>query len=102
MRGGRPPQGHRHCAARLRSIRLIHAFRRVVSTLMFHQLTRAASVLLGVSLLAFASLNLAPGDPLAELRLDPQITPAAVAALRDRYGLNRPLVERYTRWLGSV
>jgi peptide/nickel transport system permease protein len=81
---------------------LIQAFRRVVSTLVLHQLTRAASVLLGVSLLAFASLDLAPGDPLAQMRLDPHVTPAAMAALRERYGLDRPFVERYTRWLGAV
>ena len=32
----------------------------------------------------------------------PQVSPATINALRDRYGLDRPLVEKYAHWLGSL
>lgn len=59
-------------------------------------------LLLAVSLLSFGLFEIVPGDFFDEMRLDPQISPAAVAALRARYGMDRPLPERYARWLLSV
>lgn len=59
-------------------------------------------LLLGVSILSFLLADLAPGDAVTEMRLNPRISPGAVAALRARYGLDRPLPVRYVRWLGSV
>ena len=59
-------------------------------------------LLLAVSLLSFGLFELVPGDFFDEMRLDPQISPAAVSALRARYGMDRPLPERYARWLLSV
>ena len=55
-----------------------------------------------VSLLSFVLVELAPGDYFAEMRLDPRISEATVHALRARYGLDRPLPERYGRWLASL
>src|SRR5207249_9407688 len=45
---------------------------------------------------------LAPGDFLNEMKLDPRMPPETVAALRDRYGLDRPLPLKYLHWLQSV
>ena len=59
-------------------------------------------LLVGVSLLSFVLLELAPGDYFSEMRLDPRISEATVRELRLRYGLDRPLPERYLRWLASV
>jgi peptide/nickel transport system permease protein len=55
-----------------------------------------------VSLLSFGLFELVPGDFFDEMKLNPQISPAAVTALRARYGMDRPLPERYGRWLLSV
>jgi peptide/nickel transport system permease protein len=55
-----------------------------------------------VALLSFALAEIAPGDFYAEMRLDPRLSPETVQALRARHGLDRPLAERYLRWLGSV
>ncbi|MBO0912413.1 MAG: ABC transporter permease [Acidobacteria bacterium] len=63
---------------------------------------RAALVLLGVSVLAFILLDLAPGEYFQQMRLNPQISPETVAALRTQYGLDQPLPVRYARWLRSV
>jgi peptide/nickel transport system permease protein len=59
-------------------------------------------LLIGVSLLSFVFSELAPGDYLAEMRLNPQISPQTLAGLRAQYGLDQPLPVRYLHWLKSV
>jgi peptide/nickel transport system permease protein len=59
-------------------------------------------VLAGVSVLSFLLLSLAPGNYLSEMRLNPQISPATIAAMRARYGLDQPLPVMYLRWVASV
>ena len=61
-----------------------------------------ALLLLGVSVLSFLLFELAPGDFFAELALNPWISADTVDALREQYGLDRPLVERYASWVGST
>ena len=59
-------------------------------------------VLFAVSALSFALAETAPGSLVDELRLNPQISPATIAAIRDRYGLDESLPEKYLHWLQSV
>jgi peptide/nickel transport system permease protein len=59
-------------------------------------------LLFAVSLLSFLLAELAPGDFLAEMRFDPQISSDTVETLRERYGLDRPLPVRYLSWLASI
>ncbi len=59
-------------------------------------------LLLAVSVLSFLLAELAPGDFLAEMRLDPQISDQTLENLRSRYGLDRPLPARYLQWLRSI
>jgi peptide/nickel transport system permease protein len=66
------------------------------------RLAHGLFVLAGVSVLSFVLIALAPGDFLNEMRLDPRMPPETVAALRDRYGLDRPLPLQYLHWLQSV
>ena len=66
------------------------------------RLGHGALVLLGVSALSFLLAEIAPGSYVDELKLDPRISPATLAAMRDRYGLNRSLPEKYVRWLQSI
>jgi len=72
---------------------------------MRYVLRRTAHVLfllIGVSILAFLFSTLAPGNYFDEMRLNPQIAPETVVALRSQYGLDRPLPWRYASWLNSV
>lgn len=62
----------------------------------------AALVLLGVSVLAFAMCEMAPGDYFDELRLNPSVSRETVGAIRAQYGLDQPLPLRYARWFGST
>lgn len=59
-------------------------------------------LLVGVSVLCFAFAALAPGNFFDEMKLNPQISPATVAALRSQYGIDQPLPLRYGRWVRSV
>ncbi len=63
---------------------------------------RVVALLFGVSVLCFLFTEMAPGSFFDEMRLNPQISPDTVTALRIHYGLDRPLVVRYARWLTSV
>ncbi len=58
-------------------------------------------VLLGLSLLAFFMVRLVPGDTAAAM-LGVQYSEDAAAAMRQRYGLDRPMVVQYGLWLGHV
>lgn len=62
----------------------------------------ALFLLFGVSLLTFLFSALTPGSYFDEMRLNPQIAPETVAALRAQYQLDRPLPVRYAQWLNAV
>lgn len=66
------------------------------------RLLRGIVLLIGVSALCFLFTEMAPGNFFDEMRLNPQISPETIQAMQARYGLDRPLVVRYGRWLGSV
>jgi peptide/nickel transport system permease protein len=53
------------------------------------------------SVLVFSALLAVPGDP-AEVILGINASPQALAALRERLGLNEPPVARYLSWMGGV
>ena len=65
------------------------------------RLLLAVPVLFGVSVLVFAVLHLAPGDP-AAIMLGAQATKEDVERLRRDLGLDQPLVVQYLHWIGQV
>ena len=65
------------------------------------RLLQLIPLLLGVSLLAFFVMHLAPGDPTA-LFTDPSIDPADLARIRANWGLDKPIIVQYFYWLGNV
>jgi peptide/nickel transport system permease protein len=69
---------------------------------LLRRLGHAFLLLIGVSILAFCFATLAPGNYFDEMRLNPQIAPETVAALRAQYQLDRPLSVRYIAWLNST
>ncbi len=69
---------------------------------LLRRIGHALFLLLGVSVLAFLFSGLAPGNYVDDMRLNPQIAPAMVNALRAQYGLDRPMPERYLRWVNSL
>jgi peptide/nickel transport system permease protein len=69
---------------------------------LLRRIGHAGFLLAGVSVLAFLFTVLAPGNYFDEMRLNPQIAPETISALRTQYELDRPLPIRYVHWLGSV
>ena len=57
--------------------------------------------LLGVSVVVFVIIRVAPGDPIA-MMLPPGATQADIDRLRALYGLDKSLVEQYFIWLSGV
>jgi peptide/nickel transport system permease protein len=72
-----------------------------VSRFLVRRLLLLVPVLMGVSVIVFLVLHLAPGDP-AEIMLGPQATQADRMRLRAELGLDDPLHVQYGRWLGHV
>lgn len=58
--------------------------------------------LLGISVILFTVLALAPGDPFEELATNPAIPPDVRASLRASLGMDDPVHIRYWSWLTSM
>jgi len=65
------------------------------------RLLAAIPIALGVSMVCYALVYLAPGDPVQTL-LPPDADAETVARLRALYGLDRPIVVQYLDWLVRV
>jgi peptide/nickel transport system permease protein len=66
---------------------------------LLRRLMFALPSLLGISLILFVLLALAPGDPFGELATNPNIPPEVREALRIKFGIDDPILVRYLRWL---
>ena len=68
---------------------LAYLLRRILYTL---------PILLGVALLCFALVHIAPGDPLVSV-LPADASAELQAQVRELYGFNQPLPEQFLRWI---
>jgi peptide/nickel transport system permease protein len=66
------------------------------------RLLLAVPSLLGISVVLFGILALAPGDPFSDLASDPSIPPSVALALRAKFGLDDPIYLRYFHWLAAM
>ncbi|MDF2630600.1 MAG: oligopeptide transporter permease protein [Symbiobacteriaceae bacterium] len=67
------------------------------------RLIQMIPVLLGVTLVAFFIIHLAPGGPMTVLGGDAaQLDPTQVERIEEAYGLNQPLHAQYFHWLSHV
>ena len=66
---------------------------------LIRRLLIAVPSLLGISLVLYTVLALAPGDPFGELATNPNVPPEVRMALRAKFGLDDPVYIRYVRWL---
>jgi len=58
--------------------------------------------LIGISMVLFAVLAFAPGDPFEELATNPNVPAEVRANLRTQFGLDDPVAVRYVRWFTSM
>ena len=73
-----------------------------MSQYVLRRLLIAIPSLLGISLVLFIVLALAPGDPFSELATNPNVPPEVAAALRAKFGLDDPIYLRYLHWLVAM
>ncbi|MDA9495184.1 MULTISPECIES: ABC transporter permease [unclassified Bradyrhizobium] len=73
-----------------------------MSQYVLRRLLIAIPSLLGISLVLFVVLALAPGDPFSELATNPNVPPEVAAALRAKFGLDDPIYLRYLHWLSAM
>jgi peptide/nickel transport system permease protein len=69
---------------------------------LIRRLLIAIPSVIGISVLLFTLLALAPGDPFEELATNPAIPAEVRANLRAQFGLDDPVPVRYARWAGSM
>jgi peptide/nickel transport system permease protein len=62
------------------------------------RLLQAVPILLGVAIISFSLVHLAPGEPIDRFRT-PTIRPDQLQGLIRLYGLDRPLVEQFWSWI---
>jgi peptide/nickel transport system permease protein len=70
-----------------------------VGRYLLRRLLIAIPSLIGISVVLFTVLALAPGDPFGELATNPNVPPEVGATLRAKFGLDDPIALRYLRWL---
>ncbi|APG08059.1 MULTISPECIES: ABC transporter permease [Bradyrhizobium] len=73
-----------------------------MSQYVLRRLLIAIPSLLGISVVLFVVLALAPGDPFSELATNPNVPPEVQAALRAKFGLDDPIHLRYLHWLNAM
>jgi peptide/nickel transport system permease protein len=59
-------------------------------------------MLLGITLVSFGVIQLAPGDFLDEMRLNPVVSAETVEQMRRDFGLDQPPHIQYLKWLSNV
>jgi len=69
---------------------------------LIRRLLIAIPSLIGISLILFTVLALAPGDPFEELATNPNVPAEVRIALRVKFGLDDPVLVRYLRWASAM
>jgi peptide/nickel transport system permease protein len=66
------------------------------------RLLHSIPLLIGVSLIGFALMHLAPGGPLAVYTLNPTITAQDIERIKIVFGLDQPMHIQYLKWAGGI
>ena len=66
------------------------------------RLLGAIPLLLGISLILFSIVHLAPGGPLDVYADNPSVSPEALKQIAARYGLDQPVPIQYVLWLKAM
>jgi len=74
---------------------------------MIRYLLKRLSILIptfiGITLVCFAVIHLAPGEPTAmQAELNPDISKQAIERMKTHYGLDKPLHEQYILWMKNL
>ena len=73
-----------------------------MSRFILRRLLQLIPLVLGITFISFAVMQLAPGDYLTTLQGNPQIRPETIARLRVDFGLDKPWPVQYVQWLWNA
>jgi len=74
-----------------------------MKTYLLRRLVGLIPLLLGITLISFGMMHLAPGEPtVVGQELNPKISAEDIERLRSYYGLDKPLYEQYWNWLSRM
>ncbi len=68
----------------------------------FRRVLQAIPVLFGISIFTFLIVHLTPGDPVQLFAGDKPLSEQQEIQIRHQYGLDRPLYEQYTSYIGGA
>lgn len=71
-------------------------------TYIFKRLLISIPMLLGISLLTFALMQLTPGNYLDTLRMDPQVSDKQIEQMKALYQMDKPLIQQYGAWVVNM
>ncbi|MDR6758173.1 peptide/nickel transport system permease protein [Mycoplana sp. BE70] len=72
-----------------------------ILSLVSRRMLQLLAVMLGISVVTFVLLHLAPGDP-ARLLAGDRASPETIAAIRSHYGLDQPLWHQYLTYITNL
>ena len=62
----------------------------------------AIPTMIGITMVLFAVISAAPGDPFGEIALNPNVPPETRALLKKQLGIDQPIYVRYYKWVTSL
>src|SRR5215469_7583582 len=73
-----------------------------MTNFLVRRLLNMIPLIIGITFISFLAMSLVPGDYLSNLKMNPKISPEVIHQLQAQFGLDKPLVVRYARWLWGV
>jgi len=59
-------------------------------------------LIIGMTLISFIIIQLAPGDYFSKLKMNPEISPQTIEQMRRSFGLDKPVIVQYFYWLKNI
>src|SRR5204863_6449866 len=74
-----------------------------MSSYIFRRILQLVPTLLGITVISFFLMQLAPGGPIDQMAdLNPRVTPEVKTRIRHEMGLDRPILVQYGVWLRRI
>ncbi|MCL5408866.1 MAG: ABC transporter permease [Candidatus Omnitrophica bacterium] len=70
--------------------------------LIIKRLLHIIPIIIGMSFISFLMIRFSPGSPFTSLRMNPEISPATIDALKKSFGWNKPPIIQYLDWLKNL
>jgi peptide/nickel transport system permease protein len=78
---------------------LIQQQEKEMTRYLIRRVLQAIPTFLGITVITFIIIKLAPGDPVAQMTFDPKIKAETREKMRHQLGLDRPIAVQYVIWL---